>query len=307
MAAPTEPNTAVVPSWVAPTNQGWRMPLFAAVWLFFLVNPLVAGWRDRDTFEGVVGMVSTVVFAAVYMLVWLRTRTMRLRLVSQPPPRFVAPYLGSLGLLATVMIATLGEPGSASLVYLAVACVMCLPTRPGFIAVACIAAGIALTGLSPGWDSQVGTAFGVCAASVAVYGMRSVMNRNIALFRAQQENTRLALADERNRFARDLHDILGHSLTVITVKSELAQRLVDVDPERAKHELADLERLSRDALADVRRAVEGYRELTLPGELARARAALEAAGITPRLPGSTDDVPTELRELFAWTVREGVT
>ena len=80
--------------------------------------------------------------------------------------------------------------------------------------------------------------------------------------------------NERNRFARDLHDILGHSLTVITVKAELAKKLIDVDPERARAELDDLERLARDALADVRRAVEGYRELTLPGELARARTAL---------------------------------
>ena len=72
-------------------------------------------------------------------------------------------------------------------------------------------------------------------------------------------------------------------------------------------ELADLERLSRDALSDVRRAVAGYRELTLPGEILRARAALTAAGIEARLPGASDDVPTELRELFAWTVREGVT
>ena len=69
----------------------------------------------------------------------------------------------------------------------------------------------------------------------------------------------------------------------------------------------DLERLSRDALTDVRRAVEGYREITLPGELVRARVALRAAEIEAELPNSTDDVPSELRELFAWTVREGVT
>lgn len=72
-------------------------------------------------------------------------------------------------------------------------------------------------------------------------------------------------------------------------------------------ELADLERLGRDALADVRRAVEGYRELTLPGEIARAKAALDAADIEADVPGSTDEVPSEVRELFAWTVREGVT
>ena len=82
---------------------------------------------------------------------------------------------------------------------------------------------------------------------------------------------------------------------MITVKAELAGRLLDVDPERARAELADLERLSRDALADVRRAVEGYRELTLPGELAQARAALEAAQIEADLPNSTDVVPERAR------------
>ena len=94
---------------------------------------------------------------------------------------------------------------------------------------------------------------------------------------------------------------------MITVKAELAQKLLDVDLERARAEIADLERLSRDALTDVRRAVEGYRDITLPGELVRARVALRAAEIEAELPNSTDDVPSELRELFAWTVREGVT
>ena len=140
-----------------------------------------------------------------------------------------------------------------------------------------------------------------------MWGVSQLMQRNVELVRAEEENARLAVADERNRFARDLHDILGHSLTVITVKAELANRLLDVDPERARAELADLERLSRDALADVRRAVEGYRDLTLPGELARAREALRAAEIEADLPNSADEVPSELRELFAWTVREGVT
>ena len=94
---------------------------------------------------------------------------------------------------------------------------------------------------------------------------------------------------------------------MITVKAELAEPAARRRPGRARAELADLERLSRDALADVRRAVEGYRDLTLPGELARAREALRAADIDADLPNSTDEVPTELRELFAWTVREGVT
>ncbi len=94
---------------------------------------------------------------------------------------------------------------------------------------------------------------------------------------------------------------------MITVKAELANRLLDVDLDRARAELADLERLSRDALADVRRTVEGYRDLTLPGELARARQALRGRRHRGRLPNTAEAVPSDLRELFAWTVREGVT
>jgi two-component system sensor histidine kinase DesK len=107
--------------------------------------------------------------------------------------------------------------------------------------------------------------------------------------------------------ARDMHDILGHSLTVITVKAELAGRLIEVDRAKAAAEIADLERLSREALADVRATIGGFREITLSRELVNARSALTAAGITPDLPGADDDVPGERRELFGWAVREGVT
>ena len=117
----------------------------------------------------------------------------------------------------------------------------------------------------------------------------------------------LAVQEERNRFARDLHDILGHSLTVITVKAELAGRLIAANPERAAAEVADVESLARAALADVRAAVAGYRELSLAGELVSARAALQAAEIKADLPTTIDEVPEENRELFAWVVREGVT
>jgi two-component system, NarL family, sensor histidine kinase DesK len=206
------------------------------------------------------------------------------------------------------MVATLGEAGTTAFVYCAVAAVMLLPMRyAGIIVLMLAGLTLLLNSRNPSWHSPVSLLFSIFAASLAVFGIRQMMARNIDLVRAHQKNAELAVENERTRFARDLHDILGHSLTVITVKAELANRLLDVDTERARAELADLERLSRDALADVRRAVEGYRELTLPGELARARTALAAAEIEAELPNSTDDVPTHLRELFAWTVREGVT
>ena len=206
------------------------------------------------------------------------------------------------------MVATLGEAGTTSFVYCAVAAVMLLPLRYAGITCCCSPGSpCCSTAWNPSWHSPVSLLFSIFAASLAVFGIRQMMARNIDLVRAHEKNAELAVENERTRFARDLHDILGHSLTVITVKAELANRLLDVDTERARAELADLERLSRDALADVRRAVEGYRELTLPGELARARTALAAAEIEAELPNSTDDVPSHLRELFAWTVREGVT
>lgn len=290
-----------------PGPTGRLGPLFAGVWLFFLLDPLLEGWSDRGELRGVAGMAATVAFAAAYMALWLRIRQDRSRLVTDSPVRFTVPYLSVMVLLGALMVGFLGEQGLACVVYIAVACVMLFPFRVAAPLVVSLCAGSLALSAVEDWGSQVSLAFGVMAASVAVFGVRTVMSRNLALIRAHEENAALAVENERSRFARDLHDILGHSLTVITVKAELAQRLLDVEPDRVRTELADLERLSRDALADVRHAVEGYRELTLPGELARARAALGAAEIEARLPGSADDVPTELRQLFAWTVREGVT
>lgn len=291
-----------------PRPLGRLGPFFAAIWLFFLASPLTEGLSHFDTVAGQAGTVATLAFAGAYMWVWNRARISRVRLVIQPELRWGLTYLAVLTTLGGIMVATLGGPGIASAVYLAVAAVMVLRVRWAAIVVVVITLGVLAFGAATDdWPGQIGTAFGVMAASVAIFGLRAVMARNIDLIKAHQQNARLAVDSERNRFARDLHDILGHSLTVITVKAELAQRLIDVDPDRARREVADLERLSRDALGDIRRAVQGYRELTLPGELARARAALDAAEIVPRLPQSTDVVPSDLRDLFAWAVREGVT
>ena len=140
-----------------------------------------------------------------------------------------------------------------------------------------------------------------------MWGVVRLVQRNGELAAAREEITRLAVEDERNRFARDLHDILGHSLTVVAVKAELAGRLVRLDPDRAEAEIAEVEGLARQALADVRSAVAGYRDVTLASELANARSALGAAGIDADLPVAIDEVPAGRRELFGWVVREGIT
>jgi two-component system sensor histidine kinase DesK len=284
--------------------------LFAGIWLFYLLSPLTAAWSMRDEVRGWVGILATLAFATLYLSVFVAMRWRRTLSPFRAPlgaPQGVAIVLVLIG-LGVVMCLSIGQEGTAAAVYVAVACVMCLQTRWAWaVSVAVALTTYAATLVVPGWHRDPGILFGTLVATLAIWGITQAINRNIEVLAVREENARLALADERNRFARDLHDILGHSLTVITVKAELANRLIDVDPARARTELADLERLSRDALTDVRRAVEGYRELTLPGELARAREALSAAEIDAELPNSTEGVPSDRRELFAWAVREGIT
>jgi two-component system sensor histidine kinase DesK len=124
---------------------------------------------------------------------------------------------------------------------------------------------------------------------------------------AHEELEHLAKVAERERIARDLHDVLGHTLSLITLKSELARKLVDRDPERAKQEMHDVETASRAALADVREAIRGYRSDGIFAELARARTALETAGVTVEC--QTDPVPLSPAQesVLALALREAVT
>jgi two-component system sensor histidine kinase DesK len=282
-------------------------PLYATIWLFLLLDPLLEGWSRRDETEGFLGLACTVAFAVVYLSLWERARANRRRMAEVPPLPWALAYVGALVVLGALCIALLGEPGMACVVYVSVACVMALPLPVAAPVAALLVAGTLAVGALEDWGTQVGVAFGTMAGSLAVLGLRAVTRRNLGLTSAYDTSAALAVDNERNRFARDLHDIMGHSLTVISVKAELAQKLIDVDLDRARAEIVDLERLSRDALLDVRRAVEGYRDITLTGELVRAKAALNAAEIGAELPSSTDRVPPDLDELFAWTIREGVT
>jgi len=124
---------------------------------------------------------------------------------------------------------------------------------------------------------------------------------------AREQIAGLAVGEERLRFARDLHDLLGHSLSVIALKSELAGRLIKSTPDVAAHEIEDIEKVARDALREVREAVTGYRQPTLAAELAGANEALAAAGIEYHIDQDHAPLPAAAEAVLAWTVREGVT
>ncbi|MFC9973977.1 sensor histidine kinase [Spirillospora sp. NPDC127200] len=124
---------------------------------------------------------------------------------------------------------------------------------------------------------------------------------------AREALARVAVTEERMRFSRDLHDLLGHSLSLIAVKSELAIRMADADPGRAKAEMADVRRAARDSLREVRAAVRGYRAVELDAELAGVRAVLEAAGVRCETGTPPADLPADVRAVLAWVIREGAT
>lgn len=132
------------------------------------------------------------------------------------------------------------------------------------------------------------------------------MNRKLR--KANEEIEHLAKVAERERIARDLHDVLGHTLSVITLKSELAGKLIDRDPRRAGKEIREVEEISRQALSDVRDAIRGYRSKGLLAEMAQAKSTLETAGVTVSCDASTIvKLPAMQEGVLTMAVREAVT
>jgi two-component system sensor histidine kinase DesK len=280
----------------------------SGVWLVFLIDPVARQWSHRDQPKVIVGMAATLVFAAVYLVAIRVHVRLRSKLIMTMPLRQAYAFLVALSVLGSVIGFGLGQAGTGAVIFSCVVAALALPTRHALPTIG-VLAGLTLYSSFwvPGYERDLRTGAVAAGAGLMMWAVMQIMGRNAELMLVRSENERLVVEEERNRFARDLHDILGHSLTVIAVKSELASRLLDIDVSRARAELDDLETLARESLADVRRAVQGYREITLPGEIARARAALAAAGIEHELPNSADDVAPSHRELFAWVIREGVT
>jgi two-component system, NarL family, sensor histidine kinase DesK len=163
------------------------------------------------------------------------------------------------------------------------------------------------------WALHFPAAFGLyCGVLVMVigavniyYGQRHRDRKKLQ--RAEEEVRQLARIAERERIARDLHDVLGHTLSVIVLKSELASKLADVDRDRAVQEIKDVERISRDALAQVRTTIEGYHARSLRAEAQQATSALEAAGVDVHCRLAPASIPAAHEGVLALALREAVT
>jgi two-component system sensor histidine kinase DesK len=280
----------------------WRV--IAGIFLVYLGYALPDLWSRHGWGMRIVGCLLLAAFVAVY-------------LGALPVAAFgrrhewARPVLGAMVAIPVVYLLLLGEGGIVFATYLAIAFVLLLPNRVSLPLVVAVAVGVVvLPQYVDAWD-LVGLQFGVgiptLFVALAMYGMRNNVRSTAALYQARQEVEHLAAEQERLRIARDLHDLLGHALTTVTVKAELAARLAALDPERAAREMTEVAELARQGLADVRATVSGFREVSLISELAAAREVLAAAGMTAVLPAAVEEAPLAARELFGWAVREGIT
>lgn len=278
--------------------------LWISVWLFYLSAPvtdLVSGGHSLGA--RLLGGLGLVAFVAWYLIMVFRT-------ARQIEAWRVLLSVAVLSAQATILSLALGREWLVLFVYVAIASGAALPGEISRFTVPGATALLAVTAFAvPGGDAYLaGLLLPALMGGFAMVGIRAMIRTTMELREARATVAQLAANEERLRMARDLHDLLGHSLSLITLKSELAGRMLPGSPEQAAQQVADIEQVSRQALVDVREAVSGYRRATLPGELAGARTALTAAGVRADLPAEpVEDLPEEVESALAWSLREAVT
>lgn len=277
----------------ADAELGWT-PYGWLVYLAFLgMGPSLMGGAARDW---VLTGVATLVFLVLYFRgFWLSGRRL-------------LPVVGGIVLVGAVLWPV--NPGaSVFFIYASGFLGGVGPPRRGFrwmaVILAVLGAEAWLLSMSPQWWAP-GMVFTVLVGAINIH-YAEVRRANAKLRLAQEEVERLAATAERERIARDLHDLLGHTLSVITLKSELASKLALTDALRAKGEMEEVEAISRKALAQVRRAIRGYRAPELAAELSGARLACEAAAISLSVEEGPRELPSGVEGVAALALREAVT
>lgn len=291
------------PSWRrvlrwGPRRIGWE-EIVHLVWLSFLVfQPLFDPDATAASWAAVA--LAVLAFLPVYFWTWSQRGTNVL------PGIVVLALMGALG-------PQVNTGASVFLIYAAAAAGAQLPPRLAIASIASLLALVVVAAVTSGvpWPFTLAAFLApfvfvpFIGGANAFYAARQ--EADAKLRRAHDEIERMAAIAERERIARDLHDLLGHTLSVIVLKSELASKLAAADPERAADEIRDVERISRRALGEVREAVVSYRGRGLPAEVEAARSAFEAASVqlTVDLPERLP--PPRIEGALALVVREALT
>jgi len=279
-----------------PPNQdhGWAPYVWLAYFVFFYVHPIFdhIGWK-----EWVATLLGTVAFLVLYFLnFWLK----------RPASYFVIAGMVSLG----IGFAHWNHGAAGFFIYAACFVPFAVETeRAAAVGLGIIVGTVALTWWLLGMPLQwfVTAAFFSTFLGVGNIFFAQRDRAEEKLRRANEEIEHLAKVAERERIARDLHDVLGHTLSLITLKSELAGKLFDCDPAQAKNEIGEIELTARQALSDVRQAITGYRAKGIGEELRQAASALETAGVKVEVKSSLLKLPPTEESVLALILREAVT
>jgi len=326
---------------IEPASGEWPTTLDRAVpsafWMFmtvgvplFLIYPLRELLRTHLSpgrlFVALVGMV---IFVSIYLWLMLR-EPFRVARLSAAEVRIHVLLLVVIAVDVLFLTLAYSSTWLWFVLYANSVAGMKLPVRVAAVTIPGLTLlALGVTAATLGWSAINPAVSTVISVSVLMIGVSGMLTTIQELRAARQEIGRLAaaeaVAEERLRFARDLHDLLGHSLSLIVLKSELAGRLQRVDAERATGEIRDVEGVAREALREVREVVAVYRQPTLATELPGARMMLAAAGIACDVDGGVRcsefevrsgasnnelrflSLPTAIDAVLAWTVREGVT
>lgn len=281
------------------TEEEGHAPLWSLLYLGFLFM----NWNDRPLASWLPAtLLSIAIFLPIYFrAMWLRGRRILVCAAAIAALGFaLAPFNTSANTYLIYAGAILPVSGIALRASIAAI----------FAGVALFAAELALLLHWPIRFVIVSVAISALVATaicIANHSQAEKRLRQAELKLSHDEVRRLAALAERERIGRDLHDLLGHTLSLITLKSELAVRLFDRDPLAARREIVDVERVARDALGQVRRAVTGIRTAGIAAELASARLLLESDGIHLHYSGAETPLPPQLETVLALVVREAVT
>lgn len=274
---------------------GWLM---GAGWLVFLYFP-VRSVLEVDVATGwqVLSLAGIVVFAGIYVLGFVR-------IMRDEPPYGGWRSLAGLVAVAAALSTAIGVEALALSPFIISFAMFAFRWPDGAI-VSGIVLVISLVILALSGEADLW--FFVILLPL-IFGF-TMLVRVLGHYGERHERfaREMAVVSERERVARDVHDVLGHSLTAISVKAELASRLIEVDSDRAAQELSQVQSLAREALAEIRLTVSGLRATRVDDELEVARDALTAAGIEAVLPPDSDVVEVGNRIVLAWALREATT
>jgi two-component system sensor histidine kinase DesK len=273
---------------------GWVPIIWLGYLVFFFFHPVLDHVGVR---EWIATIVAILIFLPLYFSFF----------------RLPSPW-NRLSLIGMIILGMVYSPWNSGAVGFFIYAASFLPFafETEMLAVAGLTAIIAIVALEwkvanqPNSFLFVGVFFSLVSGASSIYFAQR--NRNLAkLRRAHDEIEQLAKVAERERIARDLHDVLGHTLSLITLKSELAGKLLDRNPEQARREIQDVEKAARDALAEVRQAILGYRAKGLSEEFKQAKSTLETAGIEVELKSGQVQLPASHESVLALALREAVT